>query len=51
MGIVAVNGRMVIPVGVGDAQQLLLIQRTEVGFVQNIFEPVRFVPLLAGTQM
>lgn len=47
----AVNGRMVIPVGVGDDQQLLLITRTEAGFVQSIYEPVRFVPLLAGTQM
>lgn len=47
----AVNGRMVIPVGVGDDQQLLLITRTETGFVQSIYEPVRFVPLLAGTQM
>ncbi|NLY12709.1 MAG: protein-L-isoaspartate(D-aspartate) O-methyltransferase [Gammaproteobacteria bacterium] len=45
----AVGGRMVIPVGEEDAQQLLLIVREEQGFVQRALEDVRFVPLLSGT--
>lgn len=47
----AVDGRMVIPVGADGAQQLLLIVRTQTGFVQEAFDPVRFVPLLSGTQV
>lgn len=45
----AVGGRLVIPVGEGDDQQLLLIVRKESGFVSKTLEAVRFVPLLAGT--
>ncbi|HHX35291.1 MAG TPA: protein-L-isoaspartate(D-aspartate) O-methyltransferase [Gammaproteobacteria bacterium] len=45
----AIGGRLVIPVGEGDAQQLLLIVREEDGFVYQTLEAVRFVPLLSGT--
>ncbi len=44
----APGGRMVIPVGVGELQQLMLITRTEQGFDQQVLETVRFVPLLNG---
>jgi protein-L-isoaspartate(D-aspartate) O-methyltransferase len=45
----APGGRMVIPVGSGDVQQLLLIVREEHGgFTQHELDPVRFVPLLNG---
>ncbi|NLU11606.1 MAG: protein-L-isoaspartate(D-aspartate) O-methyltransferase [Gammaproteobacteria bacterium] len=45
----AVGGRLVIPVGDGNDQQLLLIVREEHGFVQHALEGARFVPLLSGT--
>ena len=45
----APGGRLVIPVGVnGHDQQLLLITREEQGFVRQVLDPVRFVPLLSG---
>lgn len=45
----APDGRMVIPVGKqGGVQQLAVIDRTEDGFEQEIFESVSFVPLLNG---
>lgn len=40
------GGRLVIPVGAGDKQKLLLIQRTGDDYVQHIITPVRFVPLI-----
>lgn len=46
----AVNGRLIIPVGEGDVQDLLRIRRTAAGFEREILERVRFVPLLSGTQ-
>ena len=45
----AVGGRLVIPVGETDQQQLLLIIREAEGFVYQRLEGVRFVPLLSGT--
>lgn len=45
----AVGGRLVIPVGDGSDQQLLLIVREEQGFVRHALEGARFVPLLSGT--
>ncbi|MDY0249681.1 MAG: protein-L-isoaspartate(D-aspartate) O-methyltransferase [Pseudomonas sp.] len=45
----AVGGRLVIPVGEGTDQQLLLIIREEHGFVRHALEGARFVPLLSGT--
>lgn len=44
----APGGRLVIPVGAGDVQQLLLIVREEQGFSRHILDAVRFVPLLNG---
>ena len=44
----ALGGRLVIPVGEGNDQQLLLIVREEDGFVRRVLEGVRFVPLLSG---
>jgi protein-L-isoaspartate(D-aspartate) O-methyltransferase len=44
----APGGRMVIPVGAGDVQQLMLIVREETGFARHLLGAVRFVPLLTG---
>ncbi len=44
----AVSGVMVIPVGVEGKQELHRITRTEDGFVDEIIEPVTFVPFLSG---
>lgn len=44
----ALGGRLVIPVGSGDAQQLMVIVREAAGFSRQILDPVRFVPLLNG---
>lgn len=44
----APGGRLVIPVGTGDVQQLLLIVREEDGFSRHVLDAVRFVPLLNG---
>jgi protein-L-isoaspartate(D-aspartate) O-methyltransferase len=41
-------GRLVIPVGAGDEQQLLLIVREDQGFTRHVLDAVRFVPLLNG---
>ncbi|HZZ91451.1 MAG TPA: protein-L-isoaspartate(D-aspartate) O-methyltransferase [Usitatibacter sp.] len=43
----AVGGRLVLPVGVED-QWLYVIDRTQAGFTEQKYEPVRFVPLLPG---
>jgi len=43
----AVGGRMVLPVGVGE-QWLYVIDRTDKGFIEQKREAVRFVPLLPG---
>ena len=42
----APQGRLVIPVGTGERQQLKLIVRDGDRFTERILEPVRFVPLL-----
>ena len=44
----AMGGRLVIPVGAGDEQQLMLIERQEQGFIRQVLDNVRFVPLLNG---
>ena len=49
LGQLAVGGRMVLPIGTTE-QYLSLIERTAEGFVETRLDPVRFVPLLAGTQ-
>ena len=42
------GGRMVLPVGGGDAQQLRVIDRNAHGFEEEVIKEVRFVPLLKG---
>ena len=49
LGQLAVGGRMVIPVGPDGDQLLVCVTRTEKGYTEQVLEPVRFVPLLAGT--
>lgn len=44
----AEGGRMVLPVGVGGAQQLKLLVKTAEGVTETLLEEVRFVPLLSG---
>ena len=45
----ALGGRLVLPVGTSE-QYLSFIERTPQDFVETRLDPVRFVPLLAGTQ-
>lgn len=45
----ALGGRLVLPVGTTE-QYLSFIERTPQAFVETRLDPVRFVPLLAGTQ-
>jgi protein-L-isoaspartate(D-aspartate) O-methyltransferase len=45
----AVGGRLVLPVGDGDMQELRVLRRTESGVEEQLLEYVRFVPLLGGT--
>lgn len=44
----APGGRLVIPVGAGEEQQLMLIVREGERYSRQILDPVRFVPLLSG---
>lgn len=44
----ALNGRLVIPVGVAGNQKLLRITRTEDGFQEEELDMVSFVPMLEG---
>lgn len=45
----AVGGRLILPVGSGDKQRLLLITRNPDGFLEQEIDQVKFVPLLSGT--
>jgi protein-L-isoaspartate(D-aspartate) O-methyltransferase len=46
----AVGGRLVSPVrqAGSDRQVLMVVDRTEQGFEQNVYEAVHFVPLKSG---
>ncbi len=44
----AVGGVMVIPIGTETRQELHRITRSEDGFIDEIIEPVTFVPFLSG---
>jgi protein-L-isoaspartate(D-aspartate) O-methyltransferase len=46
----APGGRLVMPVGDGEVQDLVCVRRTRDGFEQRILETVRFVPMLGGLQ-
>lgn len=47
----AMAGRLIIPVGRPDAQELLLVTRAEEGFEYEHIDAVSFVPMLGGTDM
>jgi len=45
----ALGGRLVMPIAPpGKTQVLLVVDKTAQGFVQNVLEPVHFVPLKSG---
>lgn len=44
----AIGGRLIVPVGDGNEQDLRVIDRSEEGFVENVHDRVKFVPLLGG---
>lgn len=44
----AEGGRLVLPLGDDQQQQLVMITRTAEGFQRQVVEPVKFVPLLSG---
>ncbi len=46
----AEGGRMVLPRGIGETQQMVLIERTAEGFQEKVLEMVHFVPLLPGVR-
>lgn len=46
--LLAIGGRLVLPVGAGQKQSLLLVTRTEAGVQEQVIEPVHFVPMLGG---
>ena len=43
------DGSVIAPVGDGNKQDLVLFKKTGADFTKTIMEPVKFVPLLAGT--
>ena len=43
------NGRIVVPLGRGEFQQLVCLDHTESGWDETYMESVTFVPLLPGT--
>ena len=45
-----VGGRMVMPVGGDEAQELKVYDRTDAGFDEQVIEAVRFVRLVKGLQ-
>ncbi|MBL8374943.1 protein-L-isoaspartate(D-aspartate) O-methyltransferase [Accumulibacter sp.] len=45
----ATDGRLILPLGTGT-QQLVLIERRAEGFVETRLDAVRFVPLLSGVE-
>jgi protein-L-isoaspartate(D-aspartate) O-methyltransferase len=46
----AVGGRLIIPVGDANTQNLVLITRTPDGYQDEVLDKVSFVPMRAGTQ-
>ncbi len=46
----AVGGRLVLPVGGGRAQQLVVVTRTADGFTRQAVAPVMFVPMTGQAQ-
>jgi len=46
----APGGRLLVPLGHGGEQSLVMVERGRDGFKQSRHEPVRFVPLLEGIE-
>ena len=46
--LLAPGGRLVLPVGGPQSQQLVLVTRSADGLQQQVVEPVNFVPMLGG---
>lgn len=46
--LLAVGGRLLLPVGAGRNQQLMLVTRHADGLREQVIEPVHFVPMLGG---
>lgn len=46
----AIGGRMVMPVGSGGRQELILLKRTADGYEKLVLDKVEFVPMLGGTE-
>ena len=44
----AIGGRLVIPIGDNQTQQLTLVERTEDRVITTVVEPAFFVPLKSG---
>lgn len=44
----AIGGRLIMPIGDANQQQLIVIDKTEEGLNKQVIEAVNFVPLLAG---
>jgi protein-L-isoaspartate(D-aspartate) O-methyltransferase len=49
LGQLAPGGRLVMPLG-STEQVIILVERTDSGFVETRFDAVRFVPLLPGVE-
>ena len=47
----ATGGRMVLPVGSGEVQELRVVDRTDDGYAEDVVKRVRFVPLVKGVQV
>ena len=45
----AVGGRLIVPVGDDAVQELIVIDRTKDGFLEQVHDRVKFVPLVSGT--
>lgn len=50
LGQLKVGGRLIMPVGDDNKQQLIMVTRDDDGFKKRVLEPVKFVPMLSGTK-
>lgn len=50
LGQLAPGGRLILPMGSGDHQVIVMIERGPEGFIENRYDAVRFVPLLPGVE-
>jgi protein-L-isoaspartate(D-aspartate) O-methyltransferase len=46
----APGGRLIIPVGARESQELVMLTQTPNGFVREILDRVSFVPMLMGKE-